>query len=643
MANINALLSPKLPYTPGSAGNLLRSNGTEYLNSTFTIPDTFTANGIIYASGANVLGEITTANDSVLATNGSGVPAFTSTLPNAVQLNITSVGTISTGVWGATTITVGKGGTGNTTATAYAIIAGGTTATNPFQSLATGSTGQVLQSNGASALPTFSTATYPSTATGTGTILRANGTNWVATTSTFSDTYGASTLLYSNGANTVTGLATANSASLVTNSSGVPAWSATMTDGQVITGVTSGTPIPKTIVAGTNMTITFGVSTITFDSSGGGGSGTVNAGTQGQVGYYAANGTTISGLSSSANQVLTTDGSNLSTWSSTLPSAVQGNITTVGTVTSGTWNASLITVTYGGSGRASATAYALIAGGTTSTAAHQSLATGSTGQVLQSAGNAAVPTYSTATYPSTATGTGTILRADGTNWVASTATYPNTATNSGRVLRANGTNWVESTSTFADTYSASTILYSNGANTVTGLATANSASLVTSSAGVPVWSSTMTNGQIIIGSTGATPTAATLTAGTGIGITNAAASITISVSGGGMTWTVVTGTSQAMAVNNGYVSNNAGLVTMTLPSTAAVGSLFSVVGLGAGGWKIAQNASQLIHLGNTVTTTGTGGSLASTNRYDSITVLCVVANTEFVVLNAPQSSGITVV
>lgn len=618
MSNINSLLSPKLPYTPGSAGNVLRSDGTEYLNSTFTIPDTFTANGIVYASGANVLGQITTANDSILATNGGGVPAFTATLPNAVQTNITALGTVTTGVWAATTITVGKGGTGNTSATAYALIAGGTLSTTPFQSLATGSTGQVLQSNGASALPTYSTATFPSTATGTGKILRADGTNWVATTSTFSDTYSASTLLYSNGANTVTGLATANSASLVTDSSGVPAWSASMTTGQVITGVTGGTPIPKTITAGTNMTITFGVSTITFDSTGGGGSGTVNSGTAGQVAYYATSGTAVSGLTSSANQVLTTDGSNIATFSSTLPSAVQGNITTVGTVTSGTWNGTVITVTYGGSGRASATAYALIAGGTTSTGAHQSLATGSTGQVLQSAGNAAIPAYSTATYPST-------------------------ATNSGRVMRADGTNWVQSTSTFADTYSASTLLYSNGANAVTGLATANSATLVTNSSGVPAWTASMTNGQVLIGSTGATPTPATLTAGTGVSIGVGAASITINTTGGGLSWTVVTGTSQAMAVNNGYVSNNAGVVTMTLPSTAAVGSLFSVAGLGAGGWLIAQNASQLIHLGSSVTTTGTGGSLASTNRYDSITILCVVANTEFIVLNAPQTSGITVV
>lgn len=71
--------------------------------------------------------------------------------------------------------------------------------------------------------------------------------------------------------------------------------------------------------------------------------------------------------------------------------------------------------------------------------------TAATGKVLQGAGVGTAPAFSTATYPATATSTGTILRADGTNWVPSTATYPNTAGTSGNVLTSNGTNWVSST------------------------------------------------------------------------------------------------------------------------------------------------------------------------------------------------------
>jgi hypothetical protein len=88
-----------------------------------------------------------------------------------------------------------------------------------------------------------------------------------------------------------------------------------------------------------------------------------------------------------------------------------------------------------------------------------------------------------------------------------------------------------------------------------------------------------------------------------------------------------------MAVNNGYIANNAGLVTLTLPDTAALGSIIEVVGKGAGGWKIAQNAGETIHFGNINTTTGTGGSLASTATYDAIRCVCTIANTDWTVLS----------
>lgn len=100
-----------------------------------------------------------------------------------------------------------------------------------------------------------------------------------------------------------------------------------------------------------------------------------------------------------------------------------------------------------------------------------------------------------------------------------------------------------------------------------------------------------------------------------------------------MTWSAAA-VSAGMAVNNGYVTTGAGLITMTLPAVAAVGDIIEVVGQGAGGWSIAQNAGQVIHLGGTPTTVGVGGSLASSNRYDAVRLVCVVADTEFVVAPA---------
>jgi len=71
-------------------------------------------------------------------------------------------------------------------------------------------------------------------------------------------------------------------------------------------------------------------------------------------------------------------------------------------------------------------------------------ATAASGKVLQGQGVGTASAFSAATYPSTATGTGKILRADGTNWVATTATYPDTAGTSGNVLTSDGTNWSSS-------------------------------------------------------------------------------------------------------------------------------------------------------------------------------------------------------
>lgn len=142
-----------------------------------------------------------------------------------------------------------------------------------------------------------------------------------------------------------------------------------------------------------------------------------------------------------------------------------------------------------------------------------------------------------------------------------------------------------------------------------------------------------TNGQIPIGSTGLDPVLATITAGAGISVTNAAGSITIAASGTGFTWNTVAGTTQTIAVQNGYINGNAAATTFTLPATAAVGDTFQIAGYGAGGWVIAQNANQKIYLGSSTTTVGVGGSLASTNAHDTIEIMCIVANLEFQALD----------
>lgn len=104
--------------------------------------------------------------------------------------------------------------------------------------------------------------------------------------------------------------------------------------------------------------------------------------------------------------------------------------------------------------------------------------------------------------------------------------------------------------------------------------------------------------------------------------------------GGGISWNEVTGTTQSMAVDNGYITNNAAQVDCTLPPTASVGEVVAITGYGSGGWKISQNAGQTIHFLSDDTTTGTGGSLESTTRYDAIELVCTVTNTDWVVRSA---------
>lgn len=130
----------------------------------------------------------------------------------------------------------------------------------------------------------------------------------------------------------------------------------------------------------------------------------------------------------------------------------------------------------------------------------------------------------------------------------------------------------------------------------------------------------------------------------GTGLTYTHSTHTLSASGGSfipIPTTVVTGTSQSASTNNMYVSNNAGLVTVTLPASASVGDEVIIGGLGAGGWQLNQNASQLIHFGSTVTTTGTGGSLASNNQYDSVHLKCVVTNTTWIVIGSQGNITVT--
>jgi len=153
----------------------------------------------------------------------------------------------------------------------------------------------------------------------------------------------------------------------------------------------------------------------------------------------------------------------------------------------------------------------------------------------------------------------------------------------------------------------------------TGIATATAYSLIaagTTATGAFQVVGTGSTGQILTsGGSAALPTWSTIQA---------------------LAWIDQTSTTVTAAINTGYIctSTASALITFTLPSTAAEGSVIAIAGKSSGGWKLNQPASTTIHWSGVSTTTGTGGSLASTTQYDTVMIVCSTANTDWVVIAA---------
>jgi len=106
---------------------------------------------------------------------------------------------------------------------------------------------------------------------------------------------------------------------------------------------------------------------------------------------------------------------------------------------------------------------------------------------------------------------------------------------------------------------------------------------------------------------------------------------------GSFTWVAQASTPVTAALNSAYIITDASTVTITAIATAPVGTILGVVGDGAGGWVLNVGAGQTFKFGSSSAST----SLASTNQYDSVFLVCVVANTTWVVYSSIGNLTVT--
>jgi hypothetical protein len=257
----------------------------------------------------------------------------------------------------------------------------------------------------------------------------------------------------------------------------------------------------------------------------------------------------------------------------------QASIVTVGTITTGVWNGTAVDVAHGGSGRASATAYALIAGGTTSTGAHQSLASvGTSGQYLSSNGAGALPSWVTPSVGTVSSVNGTTDRID----VANPTTTP----------------VIDIAATYAGQASITTV------GTIT----------------TGTWNASVLAGQY--GGTGVANTGKTITLGGNLSTIGAFASAFTMIGATSVTFpttgTLAT-TTDLITVNHGGTGNTTFTAySVICAGTTSTGAFQNVTGVGTSGQVLTSNGAGLLPTwqsagaGFVTSVTGTTNRITST-------------------------------
>lgn len=216
---------------------------------------------------------------------------------------------------------------------------------------------------------------------------------------------------------------------------------------------------------------------------------------------------------------------------------------------------------------------------------------------------------------------------------------PATAT-SGKLMRGNGSAWVETTATYPNTVATNDILIGGGTDMVSSLATANSSILGTDASGNLGWKAITQYNVLSGGASGAINNITPSTSGYVLTSNGASAQPTFQAAAFvPPTYNTVTASTQALAINNTYRTTYAGLCVMSMPATAAVGSIIRVrAGQSGNTFKITFASGQLAYYGaqngvSVATASDGSGYLQSVDPNTTVDLECVVANTTWMVVS----------
>ena len=567
----------------------------EYYNGVAVQWQTFgsaTLNSLLSVSGTGMLVQtspgvyaarsIAGTTNRVTLTNGDGVagnPTVDISSSYVGQATITTLGTVGTGTWNATTIAATVGGTGQTVYAVGDILYANTTTT--LAKLADIATGNALISGGVSTAPSWGKiglATHVS-----GTLPIANGGTNLTTLGTANQILGVNAGATALEYKTVT----AGTAISVTNGAG----SITIAN----TGVTSN-------VAGTGISVSGATGAVTITNTGVtsavAGTGISVSGATGAVTFTNTGATSIAGTT---NQITASAATGAITLSTPTTFTAPGYVA----ITTGLYESTTTGITAAGATLGTATALttsfnlvSTVAAGTGVSLPAPTLA-GWAVTIRNGGANTLniYPNSATATINGGAAGTPITLATGATVTIEASTAGASSAWFSRSSFGTGGTGTVTSVSS-----SSTTGLTLTTTNPTTTPAIAMAGTLNVGFGGTGV-TTTPTNGQLLIGN-GTNYTVATLGSGTGISTTTGAGTLTINNTGV---------TSIAGTAGNITASAATGAVTLNL-ATAGTAGTYATVTTDAFGRVISGVATQTVATGGTgLTSLGTANQILGVN------------------------------